>query len=190
MAFDAYGDAAFGVRDCKVARYSKTDTYDEEVDVMGIQMFASTMVPVSAELPGDDRIIAVNSIMTTGRIRMRFAGAPVTVLAAVMGLTPSSSLVSPNQVKTLQVPGGHKLPYFGVIGQSVSAEGVGAQEVFVPKCKIMSEIQATMNEYGSFQTLEFEVQAVDDETYGLINIIQTESVRQLTIPPLNIATVS
>ncbi|MCC6454204.1 MAG: hypothetical protein IT328_04625 [Caldilineaceae bacterium] len=190
MAFDSYGDPAFGVRDCKVAKYTATDTYEEEVDVMGIQMFASTLVPVSAELPGDDRIIAVHSIMTTGRIRMRFAGAPVTVLAAVMGITPSSSLTTPNQVKNLQVPGGHTFPYFGVIGQSVAAEGVGAQEVFVPKCKIMSEIQATMNEYGAFQVLEFEVQAVDDDTYGLINIIQTEAVRDLTIPPLDIAPIS
>lgn len=186
MSFSTYGDPVFGLYDVKVAKWLATNSYNPEVDVMSAQMMASTLVPVSAELTGDDRVTAVHSIMTTGRMRVRFGGAPVEVLAEVLGLTPTSSLTSPNEVKNLRIRAGARLPYFGIIGQSLASQGEGAQEVFAPKCKIMGEIQSSMNEYGGFQILEFEVQAVDDESYGLINLIPTEAVRVLTLPPLNI----
>lgn len=182
------GTPPFGLSDCAVAAYTATNTYGNEVDVYSVQALNVTMRTVQAELTGDDQITAVASRPIAAQIEMRFGGVSLAALEVMLGLTATSSISSPNNIKNLKVNGGTDLPYFGLIGKSLAAEGDGQLEVFIPKCRIMGDVQLVQLEYGTFSINTVTLMAIPDSTYGLINIIEAESTRALAIPPLNIPT--
>lgn len=189
MAFSVFGDPVFGLSDGKVAARTAAGTYSSTgVDVMSIQMAGTSLRLLSAELTGDDQITAVASRVIAGELRVRFGGAPIEVLEIITGVASASSIASPNRVRRLRIQGGARMPGFGFVGQGLAEEGLGDQLIFVPYAKVTSDIQFTMNEYGSFQTIEFTAMAVHDEDYGILNLIQRETSIAVVIPPANIGT--
>lgn len=188
MAFSAFGDPIFGLSDGAVATRTGAGTYGSLVDVMSIQVASSTLRIQSGELTGDDRITAVAARALAGQLQIRFGGALLEVLEVITGVASASSLTSPNRVRRLRIPGGQRMPAFGFVGQGLAEEGLGDQLVFVPNCKVTSDIQITMNEFGNFQVVEFTAMAVADSVYGIINVIPRETTGAFTIPPANIGT--
>lgn len=185
MPFDQ-GAPQFGVNDAKVAVWNATNSYGTLTDVMGIQMAQSTLQVVNAIANGDDKVVATASATTGVQLQMRFVGMNPSMIAVITGKTVTT-ISSVNQV---QFRGGERMPYFGVIIKSLSAE-TGDTWLFVPKCKIMSDFTILQAEYGAFSTPEVTVQAVADETWGLLNAITHPTDVAITaIPPTNIAQVS
>lgn len=188
MAFSPYGDPVFGLSDGKVAPRTSTGVYGTAVDVMSIQVASTTLRMQSGELNGDDTINAVAARVLAGQLQVRFGGAVLEVLEVITGVASASSLSSPNRVRRLRVPGGQRMPAFGFIGQGLAEEGLGDQLVFVPNCKVTSDIQITMNEFGNFQIVEFTAMAIHDATLGIINIVPRETTGAFVFPPANIGT--
>lgn len=186
MAFDPTGAPQFGLQDVKIATWTATNTYGTEVDVPAAQAFSNVLRVVNAELTGDDRIMATATRVIGSQFTLRFGSVSLAVLEVLLGLTATSSIATPNNVKILEIPGGTRFPYFGLVAMAYAEEGVGQFEVFIPKAKIMGDLQLAALEYGTFSTTEFTVMAVDDATYGVACLIEAEATRALTIPPADI----
>lgn len=187
MAWDAYGSPQFGLRDCKVATWTATNTYGSAVDVMSVQQLGGTLRVVSAELTGDDTITSSASRVVGGEIRLRFGGISLAALEVMLGNTATSSVASPNAVKQLKMVGGDNLPFFGLAGFAIAEEGLGSFEVFYPKCKIMGDIQLVNLAYGEFAIPEMTIMAVDDATFGVMSMIEHQTaITTVVIPPANI----
>lgn len=187
MPFDAYGAPQYGLNDVKVAAWNATDDYGTEVDVMSAQALNTVMRVVSAELTGDDQITATASRAVGAQITMRMGGVSLGALEVMTGSTPASSLSTPNQVKNLRIVGGQRMPYFGIVGKALAEEGDGDFLVFIPKAKIMGDVNLVQLEYGTFAIPEMTVMAVGDESYGAVNLVERETAAAVTIPPANIA---
>lgn len=187
MAFDSFGAPQFGLCDVKIAAWNATNSYGTVVDVMSAQQLGGTMRISSAEMTGDDKITATGSRVVGGEIRLRFGGISLAALEVLLGNTATSSVASPNIVKQLKMVGGDNLPYFGLIGQALAAEGIGDFLIFYPKCKIMSDVQLVNLAYGEFAIPEMTIMAVDDDTYGVFSLVERQTTGAVTVlPPANI----
>lgn len=187
MAFDQ-GAPQFGLNDCKIQNWASAGTYDGSItDVMSIQMLGVTMQQVSAQLTGDDRITATAARAIGGQVQMRFGGANLDSLAVLLGIAVGTI----SSVDQIQIAGGDAMPYFGIIGKALAEEGGGDFWVYCPKAKIVSDFTLAQMEYGSFVIPEVTVQLVDDDSYGVINLITHPTALAITVmPPADIATVS
>lgn len=186
MPFASFGDPIAGLQDAKIATWvntAGTTSYGTLQDVMSVQMMGAAVDPVTAELTGDDRITAQFSRLIAGEINVRFAGMLLEVLAIVFGITTVASGTTPSQVQHFRIVGGQRLPYFGMIGQGLAEEGLGDMLVFVPKIKVTSQIRLTNMEYGAWQICEFTARAVDDQDWGIINIVRRETTGAFVMPP-------
>lgn len=188
MAFSPFGDPVFGLADAQIAPYTSTGVYGTAVDIMSVQMVQSELRVQSAENNGDDQITAVAARVLAAEFQVRFSGAPIEVLAVITGIAAVSSLSSPNRVRRLRIAGGQRMPWFGLIGQGLAEEGNGDQLIYGPKLKVTSNIRVSMNEFGSFQSLEFTALAISDATLGIINLVQRETTGAYVFPPANIGT--
>lgn len=187
MAFDQ-GAPQFGLADAKVQTWTSAGTYSGSItDIMSVQMIGVTLQQVSAQLTGDDRITATAARAIGGQVQMRFGGINLDALAVILG----KAIGTISSVEQILLPGGHRFPYFGIIGKALAEEGGGDFWVYCPKAKLMGDFQIAMLEYGNFAIPEVTVQLVDDESYGIINLITHPTDLAITVmPPANIAVVS
>lgn len=186
------GGPTFGLQDVKIAAWNGADDYATEVDVMSAQSLNTVMRVVTAELTGDDVITATASRPVGSQITMRFGGVSIAALEVMIGNTATSSVASPNNVKTFRVAGGESLPYFGITGRAIGAEDPTQDTlVFLPKVKIMSDFNLIQMEYGQFSIPEVTLMGVADSSYGIINLIQRETgSTTVEVPPANVPTIS
>jgi len=183
MAFDSYGAPQYGLNDVKVAAWTATDTYDTAVDVPSVQLMGTTLATVSAQLEGDDSIMASASRAVGGEVRVRFGSISLAALEVILGNTSTASGAVQDHLK---VSGGDNMPYIGICGKALAEEGTGDTHVFIPKCKLMGDLTIAQLEYGQFAIPEATIQIVDDATYGLINVIEHATAADVAIPPTNI----
>ena len=185
MAFDQ-GAPQFGLSDAKVQTWSSAGSYSGTItDIMSVQMIGVTMQMVSAQLTGDDQITATASRAIGGTVRMRFGGINLDGLAIITG----KSVGTISSVEQLNIEGGDRMPYFGIIGKALAEEGTGDFWVYCPKAKLMGDFQIAMLEYGNFAIPEVTVQLVNDASYGIINLVTHATDVAITVmPPANIAT--
>lgn len=188
MPFDV-ASPQFGLADAKIATWNATNDYATEVDVMSVQLLGVTMQTVAADLVGDDKITATASRAVSGTMQLRFGGISIAALEVLLGVTATSSIASPNNVKNLRVSGGGETPYFGLTARALSAEDDGDTLIFIPKARIMGDVTLATLEYGTFSIPQIEARIVSDDTYGLINIIGRETgSATVEVPPANIPT--
>ena len=185
--FDAYGAPQFGLRDVKIATWNSSDSYGTAVDVPSVQLMGAVLQIVSAMLEGDDEITASAARATGVEARIRFGSVNVAALEVLLGNTATSSVASPNEVKQLKVSGGDNMPYFGMVGKALAEEGSGDFHLFIPKLRIMSDVELATLEYGQFAIPEFTAQGVSDSTYGVVNLVENETAKSVSIPPANIS---
>jgi len=183
MAFDSYGAPQYGLNDVKVAAWTATDTYDTAVDVPSVQLMGTTLATVSAQLEGDDSIMASASRAVGGEVRVRFGSISLAALEVILGNTSTASGAVQDHLK---ISGGDNMPYIGICGKALAEEGTGDTHVFIPKCKLMGDLTIAQLEYGQFAIPEATIQIVDDATYGLINVIEHATAADVAIPPTNI----
>lgn len=184
MPFDQ-GGPSFGLEDVKIQTWASAGTYSGSItDIMSVQMMGVTLQFSQAQLTGDNRITATAALGIGGTVQVRFGGISLTALAVMTGRanTTISSVIQS------AIKGGDRMPYFGIIGKTPAAEGLGDLWVYCPKVKIMSDFTVAMLEYGAFAIPEVTCQLVDDDTYGIYNIITHPTNLAITVmPPVNIA---
>jgi len=187
MPFDSFGSPQFGLNDVKIAAWNSTNNYGAAVDVPSVQMMGSILQVVSAQLEGDDTITATASRAIGGEVRLRFGSVSMAALEVLLGNTSTASGVASTQQDHLKVQGADNMPYFGICGKALAEEGIGDLHVFLPKCRITSNVELASLQYGQFAIPEMTVQAVDDATYGVINLVEHETAVAVAIPPTNIS---
>jgi hypothetical protein len=183
MAFDTYGAPQFGLQDVKVAAWIGDGTYGTPVDVPSVQMLGAILKVVAAMLEGDDQITATASRAISGESRLRFGSVSVAALEVILGNPSTTSGSTPNQYDNLRVSGGDNMPYFGICGKALAEEGVGCFHLFLPKCRIMQDVELASLQYGQFAIPEVTVAAISDEDYGIINLIEFEADVAVDLPP-------
>lgn len=187
MAFDTFGAPQFGLADVKIAAWNSTGSYGTAVDVPSVQMMGVTLQQVSATLEGDDAITATAARAIGGTVQLRFGGISLGVLEILCGNSITSSLSTPNAVKSFKLSGGDNMPYFALCGKALAEEGTGDTHVFVAKAKITGDFAIAMLEYGRFAIPDVTAQFVSDDTHGLLKIIEHETAVAVAIPPANVA---
>lgn len=190
MGFDAYGAPQYGLNDAIVAPWTAEGTWGSAQDVMSVQALNTVMRVVSAELTGDDKITASASRPIGAQITFRMGGVSLPVLEIITGNSATSSVATPNAVKTLRIAGGERMPYFAICGKALAEEGSGDFLVFLPKCKVMGDLNLVQLAYGEWAIPEFTVMAVADGDYGIINLVERETAAAITIPPANVPTIA
>ncbi len=183
--FDTYGAPQYGLNDVKVATWTSTGVYASEVDVPSVQMMGTTLKMQAAQLEGDDSIQASAARAIGAEVRMRFGSISIEALEVLLGQSAAAS-GTPESQQNLQIEGGDKMPYFGICGKALAEEGDGDTHVFLPKCKIMGDVTIAQLEYGKFAIPEVTVQAVDDATYGIVNVVEHSEDTEVAIPPTGI----
>lgn len=182
--FDDYGAPTFGLNDGKIAVRNATNSYGTAVDVPSIQMMNTELETQNGRVEGDDKRTALASRLIGGRIRIRFVSVNFAILEELFDIPLTDSGSTPNQGQMLEFPAGERLPYIGICGKALAEEGDGDLHVFVPMAKIMSNITIASLEFGQFATTEFEVEFIEDATYGLIQLIEHETAVAVAIPPV------
>jgi hypothetical protein len=184
MGFDSYGAPQFGLYDVKIATWNATNDYGTEVDVPSVQLMGTVLSVVSAQLEGDDEITDSAASTIGGEVRIRFGSVSLGALEVLLGIasTPSGSAQD-----HLKISGGVALPYFGICGKVKATQGSGDLHVFLPKVKIMDNVTLAEAQYGQYMIPEVSAQAVDDATYGIINLIEHSTAADIEIPPTNIS---
>lgn len=181
MGFDPFGAPQYGLNDVKVAAWNATGNYGDAVDVPAAQMMNTTLQASSAQLEGDDSILATASRATGAQVRVRFGSISLAALEVILGQqsVPSGGM----EQRTLTVKGGDAMPYFGICGKALAEEGEGDTHVFIPKCKVTGDVTLAQLEYGRFAIPEMTVQAVPDETCGIVQLIEHADDTPVAIPP-------
>lgn len=186
MGFDSIGAPQFGIKDAKIATWNATDDYGTAVDVPSIQLLETTLRIVSAELEGDDEITATASRAIGAECRMRWGSVSIAALEVLLGIDSVES-GSPATQDHLKVTGGANMPYIGIVGKMIAEEGEGDFHVFIPKVKVMSDMNIASGEYGQFSIPEVTLMGVPDATYEALNLVPHSSDTEIAIPPTNIS---
>ena len=184
MPFDSFGAPQYGLNDVKVATWNATNDYGTAVDIPSVQLMGTTLSTVSAQLEGDDTIMASAARAVGGEVRVRFGSISIAALEVISG---QSSTASGAVQDYLMISGGDAMPYIGICGKAKAEEGTGDTHVFLPKVKLMGDLTISQLEYGQFAIPEATLSIVDDATYGLINVVEHSTDTAVAIPPSNIS---
>ncbi len=187
MGFDEYGAPQFGLQDVKIANWVSAGSYGTAVDVPSVQLYGAILSIVSAQLEGDDQITATAARAIGGESRLRFGSVSIAALEILLGNVSVVSGVTPNAQDELRVVGGDNMPYFGICGKALAEEGAGDLHVFLPKVRIMQDVELATLQYGQFAIPELTVTGVTDASYGIINLIEHETTVDVAIPPVGIS---
>jgi len=187
MAFDSYGAPQFGLRDVKVGTWDGDGTYTGLVDIPSVQLYGAILKIVSAQLEGDDEITASAARAIAGESRLRFGSVSIAALEIILGNLSTTSGAAPSAQDHFQVDGGDNMPYFGICGKALAEEGVGDLHVFLPKVRVMQDVELATLQYGQFAIPELTVTAVSDAGFGIINLIEHQADTEIVLPPAGLS---
>lgn len=152
----------FGVRDAKVAKWTSINNYGTLVDLTGVSSMDISVETTTADLEGDDTIVATHAQPVRVRITVRFA-AGATMMDAFEVLTGETATTSGSDERIVFDDGNY--PYIGLVAQVYEVEGTGDQVLSVPKCKLTSGFTYGAR-YGGFITPEITLTGVMDGANG------------------------
>jgi hypothetical protein len=167
-----YGDKPFGLRDVKVTNIAGT----VQADLPAAQTLTVRPRLTTGELIGDDALKAVVSMVQAAEWTLSAGGISLAALAIITGQATSVSGSTPTEKTTLNLGAGDSLPYFKIYGKSM---GDGSDDVHVKfyKCKCTSLEGQFQN--GQFWITQCSGVAMDDDSNGVIDIIQNETATAL-----------
>ncbi len=134
-------------------------TYDSVVRVPSVQVLASSIATVTAQLEGDDQITAIAAVATSGQVTLRMGSVDNRFISVLAGAEHDSS--GGDSVLLITAS---DFPYVGIIGQSRAAQGGGDTHLFIPKAKCTEGFEVRF-ESGQFSIPEITMMAVPDENY-------------------------
>ena len=148
-----YGERLFGLKEVKFVSMDG----DTVVDLPVSQKLTFKERVISAEMPGDDAIQAIQTVPIAVDWELDHGGIPLAAYALVTGRTLAVDGVSPAEVATLQGTV-QPFPYFQIFGKSVD-ESAGDLHCKIFKAKLTDAPEGTM-EYGKFLVLTMKGTAV------------------------------
>lgn len=185
--FDDFGAPSFGLNDVKIAVWNGDGTYGTAVDVPAVQLMRPTIKVVSAQLEGDDQIVATGSRGIGTELVLRFGSLNINAMAVMVGVAKTGSGSGSTEQDGLILTGGMRFPYFGICGKALSEELAGDTHIFLPKVRIMSDFVLGEMEYGKFGVTEISVYGVSDGLFGMYNVIEHETAAEIALPPAGLS---
>lgn len=152
----------FGVRDAKIATYTSINNYGTLVDLNAVNSIDVSVETTTADLEGDDTIVATHAQPVRVRATVRF-GAGAQTLDALAVLTGESKTTSGSDNRIVFDDGNY--PYIGLVALVYEVESTGAQVMSIPKCKLTSGFTYGAR-YGGFITPEITLTGVMDGANG------------------------
>ncbi len=165
----------YGLNDIKITDIGGT----QQVDLPAAVKLTFKERVKSAEGPGDDMLSTVVSVRDAIEWELEASGLPLEALAIMYGRATSTSGSGPNQVKTLDHPGGVRLPYFKIYGKSLG-EGDDDVHCIIYKAKITEGLDAPLG-YGELQKMVIKGIAIDDGVNGIFDWVQNETADDLPL---------
>lgn len=134
-----------------------------------------TETVTTAELTGDDTVVAVHSFPVKAEGVITAGGIPLAAYALMTGRTIGSTGLTPTRVNTLPVAKGDQFPYFKLYGRSVADDG-GDIWIVLYKCKLTQGLNGQFA-YGEFRTSGFSFSAVpdSDNSNKIFDVVQHET---------------
>lgn len=179
----------FGITDALIAQWTGTGTYGDAIDVPHVKMMNATVRVLSAEGNGDNRIVALGSMVIAGNVHVQMTAVPMNVLEIIYGVDLVSVGADLTLVETLPLMAGQRLPYFGIVGLGEEAEGLGGILLGANKAKITSDIQLGSMEYGVLSSVEFTATCLGEDDYPIFylqNLADISSL-DLALPLANVS---
>lgn len=180
----------FGLADAIIASWLGTGSYGDPIDVPHVQMMNATTRVLSAEGTGDNRIVALGSIIIAGTVQVRMTAVPFNVLEIIYGTDLQTFGADETLVETLPLMAGQRLPYFGIAGLGEEAEGLGGILLGANKAKVASDIQLGSMEYGVLSSVEFTATCLGEDDYPIFYLQNLASIAafELDLPVANTGT--
>lgn len=163
-----YGDKPFGLSDIKLT----TLDGNTQVDLPSSRVMQFTERLTTGEMRGDDRTVAVVSILDALEWSLEAGGISLEAWALMSGREATESGSTPNRTNTLTAKTGDRYPYFKVYGKMVGDEGDDDLHVKVFKAKLTSPMQGQFQD-GEFFATQCSGLAIgdadnDDDVYELV----------------------
>jgi hypothetical protein len=165
----------FGLRDVKLWPLDATGARGTAVDLPASQTFSFKETTSSAQLQGDDVIMASHTYNPVVEWELDAGGYSLEAYAVLAGGTVTSSGTTPAQVKTWSKLTSDDRPYFEVEGQAISDSG-GDMHCVVYRCKCDGDLD------GKFDNGNFAITKATGKGYGrldnekLYDFVQNEGV--------------
>ncbi len=173
MASVTYGRYVFGLNDLKVTNIGGTvqEDLDAAMELEFMIMFKEGMVE------GDDSIKSVFAFAIGGEGKVTAGAISSAALAILTGRTLATSGTTPNEITTLTLSAGDRMPYFKLYGAALDDE-TGDLQIQIFKCKLKGGLTINLKN-GEFTTPGFEIIAIDDNTNGIADYVQNETATAL-----------
>ncbi len=143
---DAFGGKPFGMREIRVKVGSATS-----VALPASMMLRFKERVKHGELPGDDTIQSVVTIVEAAEWEIEAGGIDLAAYAAMTGRTSNVSGTTPTRTNELTGVGGDSFPYFALYGRAV-CEGADDLHVVLYRCKLAEGIEGSLQNGQFFTT--------------------------------------
>lgn len=159
----------FGLREIRVQVGSTN------IALSPAQTLEAHEVLTTAELTGDDSIVAEHAFPIKVEGTISSGGIPLAAYALMTGRTIGSTGATPTRVNTLPFAAGDQFPYFKLYGRSVADDG-GDVWVVLYKCKVVDGMNGSF-QYGEFRTSGISIIAIPDSNNSnkILEIVQHET---------------
>ena len=134
----------FGLRDVKV-RPLTGETAGTSVDLPNSRTFSFSEASDTAELRGDDAVIAIHDLGNSVDWELEEGGIDLAAVKVMYGGTIIDSGTTPNQVRTFRRLATDVRPYFQVEGQAISDSG-GDVHIVLYRCKATGELSGELTD--------------------------------------------
>lgn len=159
----SYAEVARGLADLAVFPLTGADVVGAIVDVPGARSLNWSTSADSDTIGGDDKILGVAYGAKSGSGSIEVAKANLTALAAMLGLTVTTTGVAPASVQSLEESSAANTAYVQIKGQAAGVDTTGsAFEVTIHKAKI-GGIDETL-EFEGWHTPSYDFEFVDNAT--------------------------
>ena len=170
MASVTYGNIVYGCRDIKITNIAGSIQED-----LGAAVTAEFVPELEGGiLKGDDANKGSVFYIVGGQLKFSAGEYSSAALAIMLGISLSTSGSTPNEVTTLQLNAGLRLPYFKMYGQALD-EGSGDLHLLCYKVKLSGMPGIMKLENGNFRMNEFEAECFDDGSNGVAKLVQHET---------------
>lgn len=153
--------ARYGLREVKISKLltdpsGGSATYDNPVALPAAQTIEITPEIQSAQLEGDDTIVALFAQLDGFKGKIGYGKANLDAEAVLLGGTRADSGTTPNQIAELTHSSGQSLPYFKIEGRVVDADGASTDIYLqILKCRVTGMSESSANKKFGEQSLDF-----------------------------------
>ncbi len=168
-----YGARPFGLREVELTPLPT----GSQVQLPVSTLLAGAIRAKTAELVGDDSIVAVCAAAEALEWKMEAGGITLAAHAVLTGSTLYTSGTTPNRVRSLTITAGQCFPYFSIYGRAVGEDCTSDAHHLIWKAKV-TKLEGDLKG-GDFYVTKCEGIAVDDQVHGIITYVQHETGQAL-----------